>query len=99
MPAYVIGEVEIVHPEKLKGYGPAVAASIEKFGGHYLARGSKPDVLEGGPAHNVLIIEFPSADIARAWYASPEYQAAKAIRAGATNLRLMIVDSFVKPAV
>ena len=99
MPAYVIGEVEIVHPEKLQGYGPAGAVSIEKFGGRYLARGSKPEVLEGGPAHNVLIIEFPSADVARAWYASPEYQAAKAIRAGATNLRLMIVDSFVKPAV
>ena len=99
MPAYVIGEVEIVPPEKLQGYGPAVAVSIEKFGGRYLARGSKPEVLEGGPAHNVLIIEFPSADVARAWYASPEYQAAKAIRAGATNLRLMIVDSFVKPAV
>ena len=42
-------------------------------------------MLEGGPAHNILIIEFESADAARRWYASPEYQAAKALRQGNSN--------------
>ncbi|MDT2021760.1 DUF1330 domain-containing protein [Methylocella sp. CPCC 101449] len=98
MSAFVIGEVEIVRPEGMKGYGPMVAASIEKFGGRYLARGSKPEVLEGGPAHNILIIEFPDMDSARRWYASSDYAAAKTIRLGSSNLRLILVDSFVKPA-
>ncbi len=97
MPAYVIGEAEVTRPERLKGYGPAVLASIQKFGGRYLARGAKPEVLEGGPAHNTLIIEFADVETARAWYNSPEYAAAKEIREGSTNLRLMIVDAFVKP--
>lgn len=96
MSAYVIGEVEIIHPDRMKGYGPKVAASIEKFGGRYLARGSKPEVLEGGPAHNILIIEFPDAQRARDWFASPEYAEAKAIRLGSTNLRLILVDSIIK---
>jgi uncharacterized protein (DUF1330 family) len=55
-------------------------------------------VLEGGPAHNILIIEFETPDAARRWYASAEYQAAKKLRQGNSNLRLLLVDSFVKEA-
>ena len=96
MPAYVIGEAEILNPEKMKPYGPLIARSVEAYGGRYLARGAKPHVLEGGPAHNVLIIEFADRDAAQRWYDSPEYAAAKAVRAGNTNLRLMIVEDYVK---
>jgi uncharacterized protein (DUF1330 family) len=97
MVAYVIGEAEVLKPENLTGYGPAVAASIAAHGGKYLVRGAKPHVLEGGPAHSTLIIEFPSVEQAKAWYASDEYAKAKAIRHGNTNLRLVVVDSFIKP--
>jgi uncharacterized protein (DUF1330 family) len=45
----------------------------------------------------MLIIEFETADAARRWYASPEYQAAKAVRQGNSNLRLVLVEDFVKP--
>jgi uncharacterized protein (DUF1330 family) len=96
MPAYVIGEAQITDPEAMKAYGPLIAVAVNKFGGRYLARGARPDVLEGGPAHNILIIEFDSVDVARQWYASPEYAAAKAVRQSASNLRLLLVDSFVK---
>lgn len=97
MVAYVIGEAEIVRPEAMKPYGPLIAASVRKFGGRYLARGSRPEVLEGGPAHNILIIEFADIETARRWYASPEYAAARAVRQGNSNLRLFVVDDFVKP--
>jgi uncharacterized protein (DUF1330 family) len=96
--AYVIGEAEITNPEAMKAYGPMVVASVQKHGGKYLARGARPEVLEGGPAHNILIIEFESAEAARRWYASPEYQAAKAVRQGNSNLRLVLVEDFVKEA-
>ncbi len=61
MPAYVIGEADIVNPYAMKGYGPMVVAAVKKYGGKYLARGARPQVLEGGPAHNILIIEFENA--------------------------------------
>jgi uncharacterized protein (DUF1330 family) len=96
VPAYVIGEADIVNPEGMKAYGPMIVAAVKKYGGKYLARGARPQVLEGGPAHNILIIEFETADAARAWYASPEYQAAKAVRQGNSNLRLILVEDFVK---
>lgn len=98
MAAYVIGEADIVNPDAMKAYGPMVVAAVKKYGGKYLARGARPQVLEGGPAHNILIIEFETADAARRWYASPEYQAAKAVRQGHSNLRLLLVEDFVKPA-
>lgn len=98
MPAYVIGEADVFNPEAMKDYGAMVMAAVAKYGGKYLARGARPQVLEGGPAHNILVIEFATADAARAWYASPEYQAAKAVRQGHSNLRLVLVEDFVKPA-
>jgi uncharacterized protein (DUF1330 family) len=97
MPAYVIGEAHVFNPEAMKPYGPMIVASVKKYGGRYLARGAKPEVLEGGPAHNILVIEFETADAARRWYASPEYQAAKAVRQGNSNLRLILVEDFIKP--
>jgi len=96
VPVYVIGEADIINPEGMKAYGPMIVAAVKKYGGKYLARGARPQVLEGGPAHNILIIEFETADAARAWYASPEYQAAKAVRQGNSNLRLILVEDFVK---
>ena len=98
MAVYVIGEADIINRDAMKAYGPMVVAAVYKYGGKYLARGARPQVLEGGPAHNILIIEFESAEAARRWYASPEYQAAKALRQGNSNLRLILVEDFVKPA-
>lgn len=97
MAAYVIGEVEIKSPEAMKGYGSMVAAAVIQHGGRYLARGVKPEVLEGGPAHKILIIEFDSVEAARNWYNSPEYGAAHAVRRGNSDLRLIIVDGAGAP--
>jgi uncharacterized protein (DUF1330 family) len=96
VPAYVIGEAEITNPEAMKAYGPMIMAAVRQYGGKYLARGARPVVLEGASAHNILIIEFESAEAARRWYASPEYQAAKAVRQGNSNLRLLLVEDFIK---
>jgi uncharacterized protein (DUF1330 family) len=95
MVAYVIGEVEIKNRDAMKDYGRTVAAAVTKYGGRYLARGVKPEVLEGGPAHNILMIEFESVEAARRWYTSPEYAAAHAMRRGHSDLRLIIVDGAV----
>src|ERR1700722_5836961 len=99
MAAYVVCGAQVLHPEHMKPYGPQIAHSVATYGGTYLARGAKPVVLEGGPAHNMLIIEFPDLETARAWYESPEYAAAKKAREGGSNLRLVVVDDYVKPPV
>lgn len=94
MAAYVIGEAEILHPERMAGYGPAVARAVALYGGKYLARGALAEVLEGGSAHRFLIIEFQDIATAKRWFASPEYNEAKKLREGNTRLRLVLVESF-----
>ena len=94
MSAYVIGEVQITNPAGMKGYGPMVAAAVQQYGGRYLARGATPEVLEGGPANNILIIEFDDVAAAKRWFASPEYAAAMEKRMGKGEIDLVIVEGY-----
>jgi uncharacterized protein (DUF1330 family) len=51
--------------------GPTIAP----YQGRLLAYDEEPEVIEGKPEHpRTVLIEFPSAKEARAWYNSPEYQ-------------------------
>ncbi|KCZ90999.1 DUF1330 domain-containing protein [Hyphomonas jannaschiana] len=48
--------------------------------------------LEGADADGVVILRFPDMDAAKAWYTSPEYQAARAHRFQAADYRVILVD-------
>ena len=50
-------------------------------------------MLQGSfPGPRVVIVEFPSLDRARAFFTSPEYQAARRKRAGVADLNLIVVE-------
>ena len=90
--AYWIASVTVTDPEKYKGYADLAPAAFKKYGARYLARGGKHEVLEGdGRARNV-VIEFPSLEAAAECFKSPEYQAARAKRAGAALMNMVIVE-------
>lgn len=48
--------------------------------------------LEGEPPEGVIMLEFPDAATARAWYESPGYQAALPHRKQAAEFRALIVE-------
>jgi uncharacterized protein (DUF1330 family) len=76
MAAYCIFDIrEIVDPDKMAKYRAGVAASVEHYGGRYLALGGPFDVVEGNwrPVFPV-IIEFTSLEQAHRWYRSEEYR-------------------------
>ncbi|GAB2566339.1 DUF1330 domain-containing protein [Dyella jejuensis] len=75
-------------------YGPLAAASIAKFGGRYLALSTAIVSLEGpSPPLAIGVIEFPSVEQARNWYASNEYQDAALIRrSGAENRFILVAE-------
>ena len=96
MPAYVISEVEVRDQAAMEAYRALAAQTILQYGGRYLARGGAAEVVEGGPpARTVIIVEFPSMDRAREWYASPEYAEALKLRQAALERRLMFVEGAV----
>lgn len=95
MTAYLISDVSVRDEEAFQNYRSRAAPSIAKHGGRYLARGSEVVPLEGGlhPA-NIIVVEFPSLDQARAWYSSPEYAEALEFRDRAFTRNMIFVDGY-----
>jgi uncharacterized protein (DUF1330 family) len=81
MTAYLIANVEIENREAYQEYVRRNTAIVAQHGGRFVARGGKCTVLEGAwTAHRVVLIEFPDAEAAHAWYQSAEYQEILPIR-------------------
>ena len=95
MPAYVIADVDVTDAETYREYTALVPASLEPFGGRFLVRGPEVERLEGDwEPHRLVVIEFPSLEQAHAWYSSPRYEEAKAIRLRASRGSLLLVDGY-----
>jgi uncharacterized protein (DUF1330 family) len=93
VPAYVIANVTIEDPVRYEDYKRMVPGTLTAFGGRFIARGGQIEVLEGSWKPNRLVIlEFPSVERARAWWNSPEYSEAKALRQATSTGTLLIVE-------
>jgi len=92
--AYIVVQVDVSNPQQYSEYTKLSPAIIEKFGGRFLARGGRTATLEGPPARSrVVVIEFPSFDRAKQFYDSPEYVAARKVRAGAADAQFVLVEA------
>ncbi len=94
MPAYFLFDnVEVTDPDGLARYAEAAARTVADHGGRYLAVASEPEVVEGDSILTApVLIEFPDLGAARAWYDSPEYQEAKAVRQSASTASFILVE-------
>ena len=93
MPAYIVATVTITDPERFGAYARAIAGLSEKYGGEPLVRGAVSEVLEGDAANGerVVVTRFATADAARAYIRSPEYQAAAVHRQGAARVIMRLI--------
>ena len=93
MPAYVIINVTVQDPARYEEYKQLAPPSISAYGGRYVARGGLVEVCEGDwTPSRLVVLEFPSLDRARAWWASPEYASAKALRQSCAEAQLVITE-------
>lgn len=93
MPAYVVVNVTVHDAKRYEDYKALAPPSIAQYGGRYLARGGRAEVLEGSWKPNRLVIlEFPSLDKANAWWSSTEYAKAKAIRQSCSTAEMVVVE-------
>jgi uncharacterized protein (DUF1330 family) len=72
-------------------YRTKVDATVERYGGRFLARGAG-QVMEGDRQPRLVIIEFPSVAQARTWYDSAEYRPLRELRQRSAETQLLIVD-------
>ncbi|MGW6979810.1 DUF1330 domain-containing protein [Streptomyces sp. NPDC054932] len=81
MTAYAIGHIRPdTMNEDILEYIERIQSTMEPFGGRFLVHGKEVEVLEGPFPGTVVIIGFPDIERARAWYASPAYQAILPLR-------------------
>ena len=93
MAAYVIANIDVKDPVRYQDYIKMSPVSIAKFGGRFVARGGKTEVLEGEwVPKRLVLLEFPSVERAREWWASDEYAPAKALRQATSSGELVIVE-------
>jgi uncharacterized protein (DUF1330 family) len=94
---YWIAHVDVTEPEGYKGYMAADMAPIGKFGGRFLVRGGRCEVMEGRVRARTVVLEFPSYQAAQACYRSPDYQSAAALRKGKAEFDLIIAEGYDGP--
>ena len=93
MAAYIIARIKVTDGEQYRKYTTETPAIVAKFGGRFIVRGGETVTLEGPEeTRRVVVLEFPTLEQAKACYNSAEYQAAKALRAGAAEASFIAVD-------
>lgn len=93
MPAYVIVRVNVTNPEQYGEYTKLSPGAIAAYGGTFIVRGGPVEALEGPEEdRRVVVIEFPDAESARTFYDSPEYREARAVREGAGEMQMLLIE-------
>jgi uncharacterized protein (DUF1330 family) len=91
--AYVIAIVDVKDPVRYEEYRRTVLPTITAYGGRFVARGGRTEVLEGAWApRRVVIVEFPSLERAQEWWSSPEYAGPKALRQATSDGTLIVIE-------
>jgi uncharacterized protein (DUF1330 family) len=95
MPALTIFNITITDPVKYADYAKHTPRIIAEHGGKMLVRGGDPEVIEGSPqGQRVVVLEFVDRAAARAFYNSGAYQNIIGMRMGASVGHGVIVDTF-----
>ncbi len=93
MPAFVIVDITVTDPVGYEEYKNLAAPTVAAYGGKYLARGGKTEVLEGDwSPKRLVILEFPTAERAKQWLESPEYRPARAVRHKTATTTMVVIQ-------
>ena len=93
MSAYIIVEVEVKDPVKYEDYKKLTPASISAYGGRFIVRGGKAELIEGKQEpKRIVVLEFENSERAKAWWNSPEYNDAKKLRYATAESRMILIE-------
>ena len=91
---YWIVRTDVTDPARYERYRAGSGEALHKYGAKFLIRGGTFEKPEGTAKPRNVVIEFPSYQAAVDCYRSPEYQRAKAERAGAATMDLIIIEGY-----
>jgi uncharacterized protein (DUF1330 family) len=93
MPAYAVAHMrQVTMGPPIVEYLERIDATLAPFGGHFIVHGGDFELLEGSWPGNLIVIEFPDREQARAWYDSPAYQAIVTLRTDNSDSDVIMID-------
>jgi uncharacterized protein (DUF1330 family) len=95
---YIVYTEQIHDQAKMDEYGALAMPSLFSGGGTVIALDDAVYCREGSwHGNRTVILEFESVDAARAWYESPDYQAAIPLRQAGGETNVAIISGFDLP--
>ncbi len=93
MAVYAVVNIRITDPDGYAEYREQAPPTIARYGGQYLARGGRVEVLEGEwDPQRLVILEFESMERFNEWYNSPEYAPLKQVRGEAAVSDFVVIE-------
>ena len=93
MSAYVIVEIDIIDPAGFEEYKKLASATVEKYGGKYIVRGGRTEVLEGDwKPKRFVVLQFESMQRAKDWLNCEEYREPRKMRHRTAKTRMILVE-------
>tara|TARA_Y200000002_G_C22512087_1_gene591769 strand:- start:253 stop:543 length:291 start_codon:yes stop_codon:yes gene_type:complete len=92
---YIIVRVSVHDTETFKRYPNLSSEVMKRYGGKYIIRGGKFEVVEGEwPVDRTTVVEFDSFESAKKCYESIEYSKAMEIRQKSTKSDLILIEGY-----
>ncbi len=93
MAAYVITEIDVTDPVGYEEYRRLGPPTVAAYGGKFVVRGGKSEVLEGTwVPKRLVVLEFESVERAKQWWSSQEYSVAKRVRHKTAFTNMIVVE-------
>jgi uncharacterized protein (DUF1330 family) len=93
MAAYLIVDVEILDPVRYEEYKRLTTPTLPAYGGRFVVRGGRVVTLEGDwDPGRIVVLEFPTTEKAKQWWASEAYRPARDLRQAIARTRMILVE-------
>ncbi len=95
MPAYIILEVDVQNPAEYEDYKKMAPSSFLPYKGKFIVRGGQVETLDGDwNPKRIVVLEFPTLDLAKKWWSSEEYAEAKALRERTAKTKAIAIEGY-----
>ncbi len=93
MSAYAVARLhDVAMGPEIVEYLRTIDETLAPFQGRFIIHGGPVERLEGAWSGDLIMIEFPDKESARAWYASPAYQRILPLRTDNSTGDVILID-------
>ena len=99
VPAFMLANLVVKDAFEYRQYEKGFFPILKRYGGEFVTYDDAPDTFEGAAPRQgrMIIFKFPDEDMARRWFADPDYQALSEHRRAGTQLEFMTLVRGLPP--